>query len=144
MLYYIQPSEDVCWGIRNVKSLIKVFFTTCADCFCHVCSRSLYIIFKQNKVNFLAILFLFCGIYFSRTDENSAKFAKTLDPPKISCHTVGSITSHCSGMQPAIVDPIRECTPKVTLTVKKVGALRHEHPQVGTLASPNFPYGSFS
>ena len=40
--YPTGTSEDVCWGIRNVRSLIKAFYNICY--FCRVCNRSLYII----------------------------------------------------------------------------------------------------
>ena len=39
-------AEDVCWGIRNVKSLIKVLQHTLC---CHVCNRSLWIIYAVPR-----------------------------------------------------------------------------------------------
>ena len=46
VFYPTVTSEDVCWGIRNVKSLIKVLQHAL---FCHVCNRSLCVISVKMK-----------------------------------------------------------------------------------------------
>ena len=47
VFYPTVTSEDVCWGIGNVKSLIKVLQHAL---FCHVCDRSLCIISVEAEM----------------------------------------------------------------------------------------------